>query len=64
MAFIHGNDLIEQVLAAAFDPSLRDAVLPRTLERGPDWIDLQGSNRRRNLDSILAVTVKDQKLGS
>jgi hypothetical protein len=64
MAFIHGNHVIQQVPAAALDPTLRDAILPRTLKRSPDWPDLQRSNRRGNFDSILPVPVEDQKPGA
>jgi hypothetical protein len=61
MAFIHRNDVIEQVSAAAFDPTLRDAVLPGTFERGADRPHLQGSNRCRNFKSPLLIPIKDQE---
>ncbi len=32
VAFIHGDNVIQQVPSAAFDPTLRDAVLPGTFE--------------------------------
>jgi hypothetical protein len=64
MAFVDCDDVVQQVTAAAFDPSLRDTVLPRALERGPHSSPLQGPHRCRNLDSIFAVTVKDKKARS
>src|ERR1700680_1308467 len=64
MAFIHCNDVVQQIAAATLDPSLRDTVLPRAFERGPHEPDLQGSHRCRNLDSILAIPVEDQEPGS
>jgi hypothetical protein len=56
--------VIQYVPAAALDPSLRDTVLPRTLERGPHRPYLQGSNRRGNLHSLFAITVENKKLRS
>ncbi len=32
MAFIHGNDVIQQISSAAFDPTLRYTILPRAFE--------------------------------
>jgi len=64
MAFIHRNDVVQQVAAAALDPSLRAAVLPGAFERGLHGPDLQRSNGCWYLGSVLAVTVKDEKPGS
>src|SRR6266853_4468954 len=64
MAFADCNDLVQEVTTATFDPTLRDAVLPRTLEGGSDRGDRQRSNGCRNLQSILAVTVEDEKRGA
>jgi hypothetical protein len=64
MAFIHRNDLVQQVPSAAFHPTLRDAVLPRTFKRRRDRPHLQGPNRRGNLESVFPIPVKDQKPGS
>ena len=64
MAFVDRDDVVQQVTAAALDPSLRDDVLPRTFEGGPHGPDLQRSNGCGNLDSVLAVTVKEKKPGS
>src|SRR5580704_2569587 len=61
MPFGHCDDMIQQIASATLDPSLREAVLPRTLERGPHRVHLQGSNRNGNLDSIFAITVEDEK---
>ena len=64
MAFIDGNDVIQQVPAATADPAFRDSILPRTLKRGADRTDLQSSNRHWNFEPILRITVEDQKPGS
>jgi len=41
MSFVQRNYVIQQLSSAAFDPTLGNAVLPRTLERGPQGIQLQ-----------------------
>jgi hypothetical protein len=64
MPFIHRDDVIQQVTAAALHPPFRHTVLPWTLKRSSDRSHVQGSNRRRNLESIFAVSVKDQEPGS
>ena len=61
MTFVRCNDVVQQVASATFDPTLRDTVLPRAFERGPDWPDLQGPNRCGNFDSILAIPVENEK---
>ena len=64
MASVHRNDVIQQVSSAAFDSTLRDPVLPRTLERGLNRIYLHGSHSCRNFQAVLGVTIKDQESGS
>ena len=64
MAFVDGNNVIQQITAATADLALRDAILPRTLERSPDRTHVQGSNGCRDLQPILRITVEDQKSGS
>ncbi len=64
MTFIQGNDVIEQISSAAFNPTLRNSVLPRTFEGSPYGTDLQSTNRDRDLQSIFPISVKDQKSGS
>jgi hypothetical protein len=49
MAFIHRDNVIQQVSSAAFDPTLRHTVLPGALEGGADRAYLQGSNGHRDL---------------
>jgi hypothetical protein len=64
MPFIYCDDVVQQITSAAFNPTLRNTILPRAFERGSDWPHLQGSNNYGNLKSVLAVPVKDQKPGS
>jgi hypothetical protein len=41
-----GDYVVEQVAAAASDPTLGDPILPRTLNRGTDRCHLQRADRR------------------
>ncbi len=60
MASVHRDEMVQQVAAATFDPSFRDAVLPRAFERGSHSPDLQRPDRCGNLDPILTIPVQDQ----
>src|SRR6202030_2121144 len=64
MPFIHRNDVIQQVSSAAFDPTLRDSILPGTFEGGPHRTHLQGTNGHGYFQSIFRIPVEDQELGS
>jgi len=64
MAFVHRNNVIQQLSPTAFDPALRHPVLPRTLERGLRRLNPEGSCGSGNLHSVLPVPVEDQKSGS
>jgi len=51
----------QQLPPTAFDPAFRHPVLPRTLERGLDRLNPEGSHGSPNLHSVLSVLVEDQK---
>jgi hypothetical protein len=61
MAFIDGNDVIQQVTAATADPAFRDAILPGAFEGSLHRIYLQGSNRCRDFQSVLGIPIEDEK---
>ena len=63
MAFIHRDNVVQQVSSATFDPTLRHTVLPGTLEGRADRAYLQGSNGRRNLQPVFRIPVENQKPG-
>jgi hypothetical protein len=63
MSLVQRNDVVEQFASAASDLTLRNAVLPRALDGGLHARDLHGSNRSRDVPSILRVVVKDEELG-
>jgi len=54
MAFIHGENMVEQVSPAAFDPTVRGALLPETLKGGPHGFHFQGPNGSETSDPCLA----------
>ena len=61
MAFIHGNDVIQQISSAAFNPTLRYTILPRAFERRSYRAHLQGSNGDWNLQPVLGIAVENKK---
>jgi len=63
MPFTHGNNLVQEISSAAFDPTLGHAVLPRTSKGGPYGAHLQGSNGRRDFHPVLCIPIEDQKPG-
>src|SRR6266478_8565691 len=64
MAFVPCNDVVQQVAPTTLNPSLCDAILPRTFKGGSERDDRQRSNDCGNLGSILAITVEYEKPGS
>jgi hypothetical protein len=64
MPLVHGNHVIEQILAAALDPTLSDAILPGTLKRSPERSDPQRSNGLENLEPVLPISVPEHESGS
>ncbi len=63
MAFIHRDNVVQQISSAAFDPTLSHTVLPGTLEGGADRAYLQGSNGRGNLQPVFRIPIEEQKPG-
>jgi hypothetical protein len=61
MAFVHCNDVVQQVTPTTLNPSLCDAILPRTFEGGSDGDDRQRSNDCGNPRSILAIPVENEQ---
>jgi len=60
---IESDDMLQQVAPTTLDPSLRDAVLPRTPERGSNRLDSHRANRDRDFQPILAVSIEDERPG-
>jgi hypothetical protein len=62
VAFVNCDDVIQEITPATPYPTLCHSILPRTLERGAHRIHPQGSNRYRDLQSILGITIKNDEL--
>src|SRR5664280_2681883 len=58
MALIQGDHVVEQVAAAASDPTLGDPILPGTSNRGTDRCHVQRAHRRWHFQAILRVMVE------
>ena len=61
MAFIEGNDVIQQITPTAFHPTLRNSILPRALERSANAFDFHRSDRGGDLRPILGITIEDDE---
>jgi hypothetical protein len=59
MAFIQGNNLVQQVWSTASHPTLRDAILPGTSERIWFGNDPDGIHRGEHLEPELPITIED-----
>jgi hypothetical protein len=58
MALIQRDYVVEQVAAAASDPTLGDAILLGTPNRGTDRCHVQRAHRRWHFQAVLRVMVE------
>src|SRR5450756_1061000 len=58
MALIQRDYVVEQVAAAASDPTLGDPILPGTPNRGTDRCHLQRADRRWHFQAVLRIVVE------
>src|SRR5665811_1271084 len=58
MALIQRDYVVEQVAAAASDPTLDDPILPGTPNRGTDRCHLQRADRRWHFQAVLRVVIE------
>src|ERR1700686_3356148 len=61
VAFFNCDDVIQEITPATPYPTFCNPILPRTFERSADRIHPQGSNRCRDFQSILGITIKDNE---
>jgi hypothetical protein len=61
MAFLHRNDVIQQIAAAAFNSTLRNSILPRTPQRSADTFDFHRSDRGGDFRPIFGITIQDDE---
>ena len=64
MAFIQDNYMVEQVPAAIADPTLGNAILPRTPEAGSLWLNAEALHRANDFFIEVCAAIKDQVFGS
>src|SRR5664279_6168084 len=58
MALIQRDHVVEQVAAAASDPTLGDPILPGTPNRGTNRYHLQRADRRWHFQAVLRIVVE------
>jgi hypothetical protein len=56
--------VVEQLAAAAADPTLRHSVLPRTSNGGPHSRDVHDTDGSAHFESILRIVVQYEELGN
>ncbi len=61
VAFVNCDDVIQEITTATPYPTVCHSILPRTFERSADRTHAQGSNRCRDFQSILGITIKDEE---
>jgi hypothetical protein len=61
VAFVNCDDVIQEITAATPYPTFCNSILPWTFERGAYRTHAQGSNRCRDFQSILGITIKDEE---
>jgi hypothetical protein len=61
VAFIEGDDVIQEITPAAAHPALRDRILPRAFEGSSDRAHFQGANGCSDFPSILGIPIKEEK---
>ena len=62
MPFVQHDHMIEQLSSAAFDPSIRNSILPWASERGLLRLAAHGLHRSHNLKPEFLIPVEDQIL--
>src|ERR1700751_5245908 len=63
MPFIDNDDMVEQIVTAAADPALGDAVLPRTAEADPLGLDPKALHCVDDFLIEARAAIKDQVAG-
>ena len=64
MVLVQSDNVVEHIAAAASDPALSNAVLPRAVDRGLHALRVHGTNGSRNFQPILLVVIKEEESGS
>ena len=64
VSLVPGDDVVEQIAAAALHPALGHAVLPRAPDRGLHASDLQGAKGSQYFRAVFLVVIEEQEAGS
>jgi hypothetical protein len=64
MVLVQSDDVVEHIAAAASDPALGNAVLPRAVDRGLHALHVHGSDGSRNFQPVLLVVINEEESGS
>ena len=64
MAFVQGDDVVQQLTSAAANPAFRNTVLPGALDGGLEASNAHGANRRGNFQPVFRIVIEDEKPGS
>src|ERR1700693_1761494 len=64
VALTQSDHVIQQVTPAAFNPTLRNSILPRTPQRCADTFDFHRSDRGGDLRPILGIPIENEKPAS
>ena len=60
MRFVQGDNPVQKFVPTAFDPTLRNPVLPWTPKGGSHRIQLEGPYGGRDFRAVFCIAVKDQ----
>jgi hypothetical protein len=57
---ISHDQVVQEVPPTASNPTLCDAVLPRTSERGPNWLTTHCFHRRNHIQPELRIAIENE----
>src|SRR5580704_13519959 len=63
VALVEGDNMVQQIAPTTLNPPLSNSVLPRTAERGAYWSYAHRAHCYRDLQTILRISIEDQKPG-
>src|SRR5213594_3074089 len=62
MRLVESNDVVQQLAAAATNPALSGAILPRAADHRPNCRDVHRANGGGHFVTILGIVVEDEEL--
>jgi hypothetical protein len=64
MAFVQGDDVVQQLTSATANPAFRNSVLPWALDGGLKASNPHGSNTSGTSNPVFRIVIEDEKPGS